>query len=803
MALSTLARYTYFQRNWDEFSHVSVLPLHGAVSRPQTTVMELRLGQSTSANPNDKLHDCQICDDISKCLAGTLGFYHNYDLGLLKDLLEPTCIFHSSFFQTLQHYLDEPFSASEAAGSDEAFGRWEPTDRLELSYHVAESSLASDPNSRLQLAIYKDTSELSPEQSGKDRYLLHYLLLLKRPDIQRHPGNARVPDPDWIDLDQIRTWISRCSGKHGEACDNTMQIIRRPPSLLVDIRRMCIVDGKPEHRYFALSYRIGRPGAFVLRSGNLEELRKGNALRRPDTLNQLQLTVKHALSLASALGADYLWVDVLCIVHDGTATTADQLSSMASIYSNAWTTIIVADGEGSDGIRGLRNVSKPRDLQQPIFEYRDERLIMESENRVQLNYGTRYFGRAWTHQEYHMSCRRLVIHSGQAHWLCATYLHHEYLVDGHGQNLRIDVLREGNAMYGQMTKPHLHVSGIPDLQSLFHSELARYNRKELTYPQDAQAAVSGLLAVYSRTFQGGFLYGLPELLFDAAIGWDSAKEMERRRGATDPSHISLGPSALPSWSWLGWTGRFSLGSHEPCNIDFMHLPGRRMRETSPITDWYTSDSPVGQHGRKIESTWLRDRDDFKDLGQTLPEGWNRIAAKDLDLIEGKKCPQAVKQSAGYVYEHEGLTKYFRYPKYWKHPFPIPTIDASTPLVTPEQTRFLFCKTWKTSVYASPRYINRPSAANIFDFRQEHDGPVIGRLCMAGPPPFEYEDRSFDIVAVSKLVDHAFTPTIKDYRMIKVLWVKWKEGIAYRHGSGEVDEGAWNALAREEIELVLG
>lgn len=768
--------------------------------------MELRLGPSTSSNPNDKLHDCQICDDISKCLAGSLGYYQNYDLGILSDLIDPTCTFHSSFFRSLRHHLDE--SSSGLPGftscSDEPFGRWGLKDRVDLSYHVAESRLASDQDSRLQLQIYKDAFKSSPEQSGNEPYQLHHLLLVKRPDVQGHPGNACIPDPDWIDLDRIRTWINRCSSKHGEVCENTMQIIRRPPSLLVDVRRMCIVDGKPEHRYFALSYRIGRPGAFVLGSDNLKELREENALGRPEILGQLQLTVRHALSLTSVLGADYLWVDVLCILHDGPATTAEQLNSMASIYSNAWTTIIVADGDGSDGIRGLRNISAPRNAQQPIFKYRDERLMLKSENRFQLNTGTPYYRRAWTHQEYHMSCRRLIFHSGQAHWSCANYRHHEYLVDGYGQNWRADALRKHTA---QLVLPHLPVSGIPDLQFLVHSELTRYNKKELTYPQDAQAAVAGLLAVYSRTFKGGFLYGLPEMLFDAALGWDSKRLMVRRRGNTDPSHVSLGPSALPSWSWMGWAGGFTLSSQEPCDISYMHRPTRSMREASPITDWYTSDSLEGQPRRKVNSTWLSDRDDFKDLGQALPEGWTRIAANDIDLIEGKKRPQMVNQFAGYVYEHTGLTKYYRYPKYWRHPFPVPTIDASTPLVTLEQTRFLFCKTSVASVCLSPRYeigssIDPLAFADIFDISQDVHGPVIGRLCTTGPC-FEYENRSFDVVAISKLVDHTFTPTVQDHKMIKVLWVKWEDGIAYRHGSGEIDEDAWNALTREEINLVLG
>ena len=55
-------------------------------------------------------------------------------------------------------------------------------------------------------------------------------------------------------------------------------------------------------------------------------------------------------------------------------------------------------------------------------------------------------------------------------------------------------------------------SGYPDLRQT--SELVTwYNKRDLTYPGDALLAISGLLAVLSRGFEDGFLYGLPEGFF--------------------------------------------------------------------------------------------------------------------------------------------------------------------------------------------------------------------------------------------------------------------------------------------------
>jgi hypothetical protein len=62
----------------------------------------------------------------------------------------------------------------------------------------------------------------------------------------------------------------------------------------------------------------------------------------------------------------------------------------------------------------------------------------------------------------------------------------------------------------------------------------------------------------------------------------------------------------------------------------------------------------------------------------------------------------------------------------------------------------------------------------------------------------------DVVAISKITDSGKGP---ERKMIKVLWVKWENGIAYRHGSGELDEDAWRKMEvegkLEKIDLILG
>lgn len=139
--------------------------------------------------------------------------------------------------------------------------------------------------------------------------------------------------------------------------------------------------------------------------------------------------------------------------------------------------------------------------------------------------------------------------------------------------------------------------------------------------------------LHSVSLTGGFLYGLPEILFDAALGWDQTSLTEPRMTSGRPEHLSLGPSGLPSWSWIGWKGCIMMSSSEPFEV-ISRTHGRTKQEISPTTDWFTSDDPNDRFPLKICSTWCRDRDNFADIGQPLPEGWSRCEASEAEDYGG-------------------------------------------------------------------------------------------------------------------------------------------------------------------------
>jgi hypothetical protein len=625
-----------------------------------------------------------------------------------------------------------------------------------------------------------------------------------------HLGDSRVLDREWVDLRVIQQWIIACSESHGERCENPIKIMRTVPDLLVDVRRKCIVRGKKDHRYMALSYRSGNAAPFRLSLRDLDKFGKDGVLEDVQILEKLPLTVRHAILLADELGYAHVWTDVLCIVYDGPATLADQLNQMSAIYARAAMTTIVAEGDGADGIAGLNDISGPRDSPQVVFALRDYHLIMlGEEERIDAVHSTlAYHTRGWTYQEYIMSCRKLVFTNQQAYWVCQCGRKHE-------SDAR-DVDRES------LERSQFIRSGHPDLLEL-SDLLSGYNVRDLTYSWDALPAVAGLLAVLSRSFEGGFLYGLPERFFDVALSWRPCYIRRGRKLERDVCTARLGtllgcesestrPGELemPSWSWTAWQGRFAFPSDEVGQVLSYGPDDEDFRETSPITEWYTGSEPSSRNRRRIISNWHADRKSIDDQDKLLPEGWTRMEASVVikgpeEELEGWPRPKLWRPT---IYRHQSSEK-IEEPTFWYYPFRMPEINDSTPSKVPEQTRYLFCRTRRASLKLHiGLYKGEDFPSDSFSIELHAKNEYVGELYHHNKVQLEEEIETItkrngvsaviDVVAISR----SFL-WFERHHVINILCVKWDKGIAFRLASGWVYEEKWNFLDLEEIDLVLG
>lgn len=112
--------------------------------------------------------------------------------------------------------------------------------------------------------------------------------------------------------------------------------------------------------------------------------------------------------------------------------------------------------------------------------------------------------RGWTYQEEQISTRKIFLRDQQLHWEC----HCCSLCEDSVPYAKVDQLSgEPLDLFYDALHP---VAAVPELTRLGRL-ISVYNSRQLAYEEDALPAFSGVLSVLSRTFTGGFLYGLPEM----------------------------------------------------------------------------------------------------------------------------------------------------------------------------------------------------------------------------------------------------------------------------------------------------
>ncbi|KAF5693117.1 hypothetical protein FDENT_2259 [Fusarium denticulatum] len=332
------------------------------------------------------------------------------------------------------------------------------------------------------------------------------LLLVRKDDVPGYPGNGRVLDANWADVETVKKWKHRCISSHVVKCQNLLKVWPTRPAWLVDLQKQCTVPGHEPVDYVAISYTYGSHFPPVITSTAFRELQKKPfALATPEFSNFVSPIIQHAMYLTSAIDERYLWADALCVTHHDPKAASEQLRSMGEIYANAIVTIVATDGDSASGISGLKDISSPRGLSQDVIPFGEETLIRRNTFAMDemTFFPTRpqpYYQRGWTCQEYAMAKRKIIFYNDEVHWVCSCSLWHEELT----------LFTEVNNELNPQSK--IVIAGFPD-----DSSLCRYfnecNQRSLTFEEDALLALSGLLLVFSRSFEGGILYGIPKMFF--------------------------------------------------------------------------------------------------------------------------------------------------------------------------------------------------------------------------------------------------------------------------------------------------
>lgn len=649
-------------------------------------------------------------------------------------------------------------------------------------------------------------------QSLRRGGLFWELLLVNTGSANNSAGHGRILDPDWIDVSFILECKEKCLETHGRKCNNPMRLSPVMPMLLVDVRDNCIVSGYDAGPYVALSYVWGT-SVSTRRSnvphGLLHKLRQPNALDSEEAAPYISPIIRRAMALTALIGERWLWVDALCVPRGDFDATARQINMMGAIFGMAVVTIIAADGDSETGLQGIEGTSSSRKLDQRVIPFGGERIVVRKRHYF-LEDDCIYNTRAWTYQEYKMSPRRIWFKDQILSWQCQCSSWDEELMPGSDFNAYMD------------PRPRTILAGIPDAESISHI-LSRYNQRQLLFPEDNISGIQGFLSVLSRAFKGGFLYGLPESHFDRFLGWRphfGHTALQRRVRSDRPKDALLGPSELPSWSWVGWQGIVDPGARYDATSFNSHSPD--IDETILITTWYTSATPTGPK-RKITPTFLKNIPKYKVPSDPLPPGWKRFEAPRSN---DKRGINIYPDGCGdYLYSHSNILEIDEEARFY-YPFPVTDITEDTPPCMPAQTAYLFCDTKRVWLYAKPREYTELQDSEveklIMDLRDE-DGTIAGDLHLHNEEQLALIDgenakeeklrgHKVELVAINKRRKYAKTwkDDLRRYdnkitiqNCYIVLWVEWVDGIAYRLASGSVREESWEKLHVEDVSLVLG
>jgi hypothetical protein len=628
-------------------------------------------------------------------------------------------------------------------------------------------------------------------------------------------GRGKISDSRWIDLDILRRWKSCCDLKHGRcSLHNPISSTLPPPrpGWLIDTWRYCLTVAQAGMSYMALSYVWGNVESLKLSKSNLQRFQERDSLFPGKQVPQIPQTITDAMGLVSALHTRYLWVDSLCIVQDDEKTKHDQINNMASIYANASVTIIAEQGKDANfGLRGLRGISQPRKLSQDVFELSGGAKVIYTQGSISDLRGetSLWSKRGWTFQEALFSRRRIIFNHESVRWECGSARWAEDVEEIWSEEIEPDTL----------TSKFQEIYSCPFPSLYQYGELVKdYFTRQLSNAEDVLLALAGITTSLSYQFEGGFLCGLPVVLFDIALLWRSQGALTRRIS----SGRSSSKSFLPSWSWAGWHGRLDLWAWV-CLDDHIKIPCLHIEQTIPIQQWYSREC-LGSEPVPIGNNWNPYKGRFLAFDTTPPQGQYRYRTK-LESSTGRRSP-CERPMIIIPGREPGIAT-----NSW-HPVPVPSRDRA-PIIRP-LAALISCRTQKASLTMEEILHGRLASAN------GKCGTLVGFIRLQGEGPIAsgeiFGKVACELVAISRgrirwdvdalhfnqaaslfsdwgnHVNDSFWVEYQNmlgeetgpyYEWYNVLWVEWQGGIAYRKGIGRIAKRAWERQDLEWIDLLLG
>ena len=614
--------------------------------------------------------------------------------------------------------------------------------------------------------------------------------------IQRKTSVASKGSP----VPRLREWLDTCNAEHEHHCavSSETDITTWHPAWLIDSVERRLVRAKPSDRYLALTYVWGAPtrrGSSQASTQLLKENVEAWQQSLPD--NDIPRTFQDAMWLAKKLGLRYLWIDRLCIIQDDEAEMDNHVRRMAYIFANAYLTIVGAAGDAHTGLISLNPKVPTRTGSNGSRENRE--LILSS----------RWNTRGWTLVEYHYSRRCVFFFEDIVTWEC-----HCQVWPASGANIMKKLRGNPHDCNKEIYDPIMafkHPSW-PDLDD-YARIVMDYSARRITLVDDTLRAFSGITHVLSRSFPGGFIYGMPLMFLDIAMLWRPHASIRRR--------VFPRPPFLPSWSWMGWW------------FDDIPVDLTLWRAAADYVD--ESKSEVKNGKRNTESKRYRSPHSFKirptvtwnltDRNASVPVENTGLQFRDLRTRRGSTAelpPGWVRSGSSYRHDSDDIT-YFKYPIPVEDPPevsnyepPVGELAFPGPLLS-FRTIVGFFDVDFESTLAHRDKTNPPIAVgSIWSRTNRWVGTFRAHDAWLGIQSSNYNgDEKLEFIAISAATErrgsHVFDSDRFEEHMdgdeavdiMNVLWVERIGDISYRRGIGHILLKAWEAQAKDEVGILLG
>ncbi|EKJ70708.1 hypothetical protein FPSE_09078 [Fusarium pseudograminearum CS3096] len=593
---------------------------------------------------------------------------------------------------------------------------------------------------------------------------------------------------------RIREWLDACNAEHHHHCalSSESDVPTWRPTWLVDVVDRRLVKATTKDRYLALSYVNGshrnEPQEFM-------QLLKSNLAAFEDRLPNLDMpqTYLDAMWLAKKLGIRYIWIDRICITQDNREEMEDHTKHMAYVFANAYLVIVAASGDIHTGLPSLDPKRSTRGIR------------TTGRTHQELVAASSWYTRGWTLVERIYSRRSVFFFEDSVTWEC-----HCDTWQG-SPNSVMKKLRGGRQEC---------VGAIPDAVFAFQhprwpdlDEYARYvmeySARKLTLVDDTLPAFSGITHVLSRSFPGGFIYGMPIMFLDIALLWRPHASIRRRALSRPPF--------LPSWSWMGWWF-----DNIPVDLTLWRAAADYVEEARTGKRGQESKRYRSAHAFRIRPTvsWsLTDRASTVPLMNTGLQ-YNNLRSRRVPNTE---LPMGWSRSGSHYVHDSDETALFKYPVPVEDPHDSggyePAVGEQAypgPLLSFRTTSGFFEIEFHTTLAHRERPNPPLAVGTIWNKAGRWAGQFRAHDAWLGIQSSNYDgEERLEFICVSiaterkgshvfdtdKFEEHMDADGMVDF--VNVLWIERIGDIAYRRGVGQILLKTWEAQAKDEVAILLG